>query len=96
MIDGGKIYGYCEVDGVQLASCYYADSTGEYRSHFDLSQKMRNFKPFIAINNKKPIKNPTQKIVIFCQIFAFFDDFSKFCNMVSTLHFEKCQNIGKK
>ena len=29
MIDGGKIYGYCEVDGVQLASCYYADSTGE-------------------------------------------------------------------
>ena len=29
MIDGGKIYGYCEVDGVQLASCYYLDSTGE-------------------------------------------------------------------
>jgi len=29
MIDGGKVYGYCEVDGVQLASCYYLDSTGE-------------------------------------------------------------------
>ena len=29
MIDGGKLYGYCEVDGVQLAACYYADSTGE-------------------------------------------------------------------
>jgi len=30
MIDGGKLYGYCEnSDGTQLASCYYADSTGE-------------------------------------------------------------------
>ena len=29
MIDGGKLYGYCEVDGIQLAACYYADSTGE-------------------------------------------------------------------
>ena len=29
MIDGGKVFGYCEVDGVQLASCYYLDSTGE-------------------------------------------------------------------
>ena len=29
MIDGGKLYGTCEVDGLQLAACYYADSTGE-------------------------------------------------------------------
>jgi len=30
MIDGGKLYGYCEnSNGTQLAACYYADSTGE-------------------------------------------------------------------
>jgi len=30
MIDGGKIYGYCEVDGVQLASCYYLNGQLDY------------------------------------------------------------------
>jgi len=30
MIDGGKLYGYCENDeGTQLASCYYSNTTGE-------------------------------------------------------------------
>ena len=32
-------------------------------SHFDLSQKTRNFKPFIAINDKKTIKILPYKIV---------------------------------
>ena len=26
MIDGGKLYGYCEVDGVQVESCYVQNS----------------------------------------------------------------------
>jgi len=26
MLDGGKLYGYCEVDGVQVASCYVQNS----------------------------------------------------------------------
>ena len=30
MIDGGKVYGYCEVDGVQLASCYYLNGQLDY------------------------------------------------------------------
>merc|ERR1712001_117662 len=30
MIDGGKLYGYCEnSSGTQLAACFYANSTGE-------------------------------------------------------------------
>ena len=30
MIDGGKLYGYCEnSDGTQLAACYYSNTTGE-------------------------------------------------------------------
>ena len=28
MIDGGKLYGYCEVDGVQVESCYVQNSAG--------------------------------------------------------------------
>ena len=26
MLDGGKLYGYCEIDGVQVTSCYVQNS----------------------------------------------------------------------
>ena len=36
MIDGGKVYGYCEVDGVQLASCYHdIDDNPDNNDHMD-------------------------------------------------------------
>ena len=28
MIDGGKLYGYCEVDGAAVESCYVQNSAG--------------------------------------------------------------------
>ena len=40
MIDGGKLYGLCEIDGVELTSCYHLDSSltddadAEYESDY--------------------------------------------------------------
>ena len=40
MIDGGKLYGICEIDGMELTSCYHLDSSltdtadAEYESDY--------------------------------------------------------------
>ena len=49
---------------------------------------------FIA--NKWGTKNKKSIFFNFCQIFAFFEDFSRFHNVIRSFHFEKWQNFGKK
>ena len=35
MLDGGKLYGYCEIDGVQVASCYVQNSASTPTNEVD-------------------------------------------------------------
>ena len=35
MLDGGKLYGYCEIDGVQVTSCYVQNSASTPTNEVD-------------------------------------------------------------
>ena len=52
-----------------------------------------NFFYFSFFREKLRAKNEKSNFFIFCLIFAIFDDFLKFCNVFSTINFEKWQKM---
>ena len=49
MLDGGKLYGYCEIDGVQVTSCYVQNSASTPTNEVDYDYTPGKDKLVIAL-----------------------------------------------
>ena len=54
MLDGAKLYGYCEVDGVQVASCYVQNSasTPTNEADYTWTAGKKKFKYTLVLTTK--------------------------------------------